>query len=66
MVNTVDSEYTDEYVFDLDKGGPEAGFNIAFGMTYYDSNPTMLIEPEFGELRGRVRKWTPESNTIIW
>ena len=31
--------------------------NVAFGMTYYDSNPNMLIEPDYGEVKGRVRSY---------
>ena len=57
MANIIDSQYTDEYVFDLDK---KPGFMAAFGMTYYDSNPNMLIEKEYGEIRGRVKGWNPE------
>ena len=33
--NIIDTHYTSEYVFDLDK---KPGFNVAFGMTYYDSD----------------------------
>ena len=65
MVNVVDSKYSDEYVFDRDKGGPEAGFIAAFGMTYYDSNQNMLLVPEYGEIVGRVKGWNGEQG-VFW
>ena len=61
-VNLVDSHYGEDYVFDLDKG---PGFMAAFGMTYYDSNREMLIEPDYGEIKGRVRSWN-EENGAQW
>ena len=61
-VNVVDSHYGDEYTFDLDKG---PGFRVAFGMTYYDSNQEMLIEPDYGTVTGRVKSWN-EENGVQW
>ena len=61
-VNVVDSHYNDGYVFDLDKG---PGFQAAFGLTYYDSNQEMIIEPDYGEIIGRVKSWNNE-NGVVW
>ena len=56
-VNIVDSHYGDDYTFDLDKN---PGFKAAFGITYYDSNKEMLIEPDYGEIIGRIKSWNNE------
>ena len=61
-VNVVDSHYSDEYIFNLDKG---PGFQAAFGLTYYDSNQEMIIEPDYGEIIGRVKSWNNE-NGVVW
>ena len=61
--NLLDSYFSDEYVFDMDK---KPGFNIAFGMSYYDSNQEMLIEPDIAELKARLKMWSPNYSGIKW
>ena len=53
-LNNIDYYYTDEYTFDLDK---KPGFNIAFGISYYDHNRTMPIEPDYGEVVAKIKRW---------
>ena len=43
--NVIDSFYQDDYVFNLDK---KPGLQVAFGITYYDSNQEMIVEPDYG------------------
>ena len=61
--NVMDSFYQDDYVFDLDK---KPGLQVAFGMTYYDSNQEIIIEPDYGELIARVKKWGGDHTGIEW
>ena len=61
--NVIDSFYQDDYVFDLDK---KPGLQIAFGITYYDSNQEMIVEPDYGELIARVKKWGGDAIGIEW
>ena len=61
--NLLDSYFSEEYVFDMDK---KPGFNIAFGMSYYDSNQKMLIEPDIAEIKARIKMWSPSYSGIEW
>ena len=61
--NVIDSYYQDDYVFNLDK---QPGLQIAFGITYYDTNQEMIVEPDYGELIGRVKKWGGDHVGIEW
>ena len=38
--------------------------NVAFGITYFDSNPYMIIEPDYGEVVARVKSW--DSGGLYW
>ena len=42
-------------MFDLDKGNNSLG--VAFGITYYDSNEEMIVEPDYAIVRARVKSW---------
>ena len=57
--NAIDSYFNDTYEFDIDK---KPGFQIAFGITTYDSNYEMIDEPEFAEIKMSLRYWSPETN----
>ena len=60
--NEIDSYYTEEYIFDLDKG---KSLNVAFGITYYDDNQEMMKVPDYGELIARVKSWNANSG-LFW
>ena len=61
-LNNIDYYYTDEYSFDLDK---KPGFNVAFGITYFDYNFEMLDEPDYGEVVAKIKSWDKET-LIYW
>ena len=46
-MNEIDSFYNEEYSFDLDIDG---SLQIAFGITYYDSNEERLDFGDIGEV----------------
>ena len=33
------------------------GFNVAFGLTYFDGSPEFLEDPDYGTLQARYREW---------
>ena len=57
-VNSIDTYFDSSYEFDLDKGD---GLQIAFALTHYDDNFEMLEEPDYGEIKARIRSWSPET-----
>ena len=59
ILNEIDSYFDNYYEFHLDKA---PGLQIAFGLTAYDSNYDMLDEPEFVEVKARIRSWSPEQD----
>ena len=58
MNNNIDSFYDEEYVFDLDK--KDNGFQIAFGITAYDSNIEKIDDPDYATLHARLKQWGHE------
>ena len=59
-LNEVDSYFDNFYEFQFDKA---PGLQIAFGLTAYDANYDMIDEPEFVEVKARIRSWSPEEDT---
>ena len=53
MNNLIDSHYDEDYVFGLDK--KDNGFQIAFGVTAYDSNQEMIDDPDYVTLHARLK-----------
>ena len=54
-LDVVDYYYDETYTFDLDK---TPGFNVAFGITYYDNNPDPIdSDPYYGEVYVELVQW---------
>ena len=52
-----DSYYTPEDVFPYDVELSYDGFDLAFGLTAFDTNPERVDDPRFGQLRARYVRW---------
>ena len=62
MVSTRDAYFDTDYEFKTD-----AGFQIAFALTPYDSNPNPVEQPEYGILKAYYKSWgIKDSNDVHW
>ena len=44
--------YNDDDVF-----SDTTGFNVAFGLSYFDGSPDFIEDPDYGTLVAKVRQW---------
>ena len=59
-LDEIDYYFGERDIFDLDK---QPGLNIAFGITYYDSNAEPIDDLDIGEVIGQVKSWDNDSGS---
>ena len=52
MTSDIENHFTDNDIL-----SDSIGFNIAFGLSYFDGSPNFIEDPDYGVLKAKYRQW---------